>query len=451
MRVSGKRRTFSWELPLQRNREYDRRKIQKEECVLQLNKNKSVFSKHRYAVVFFLFVVLYGWLIVRRLRFWKVSDITFAYHVVDYSLGFRAQLLPGAIFYGIFGEHASETTATVYETVLLLLFFVGLSVLLERFLNRAAPRQKNAAFFLLLFYLSGPFTFAVFSDELGMLDVYWLFFSLLFFFFLEKRGLRFLIPALFVLSLLVHFSSVISYLIMFSILLLYRVCIEPEKKRQKTYLFIFAFSLSLTCGLFVFFLFNQSQDLPLSQEAFHRLLQERGSDYHIYYDYSFYNNFLGRDVVPSSVYEIANPLLRALSVILEKCRFTIRLYMDNSVNTPARLALTVLLLCPVVLFFYRNLYRLWKQKDQNKLKRFCVFLMMVQFPFTAVLGCLFSPDIIRWHTHAFLIFFTMLLYLSFCEETFREQLLQDVEDIKSNFAGCVYALSYFSSSLWAYC
>lgn len=418
---------------------------------MQPIKNRNYLSKHRYALVFFLFVVLYNWLIVRRLRFWKVSDITFSYHVVDYSLGFRSQLLPGAIFYGIFGEHAGETTATVYETVLLLLFFAGVSFLLERFLNHVEPPQKNAAFFLILLYLSGSFTFAVFSDELGMLDVYWLFFSLLFFLFLEKRGLRFLIPALFVLSLLVHFSSVISYLIMFSVLLLYRVSTESEKKRQTTYFLVFLLSIGATGGLFVFFLFNQSKDMPLSQEAFHQMLQRRGSDYYIYYDYSFYNSFSGKEVVPSSVYEIADPLRRALLVILEKCRFTIRLYTDYSVNTPARAALTALLLWPIVLFFDRHLYRFRKGPDQNKLKRFCVFLMMVQFPFTAILGCLFSPDIIRWHTHAFLIFFTMILYLTFHEEAFRRQLLQDVEKQKSSFTARVYVLAYCFSCLWAYC
>ena len=395
-------------------------------------------------------MVLYNALIVNQLHLWKVSNITFAYHVVDYSLGFRSQLLPGAIFYGIFGERASRVTASVYETVLLLLFFAGISFFLERFLLAVEQPFKPSAYVLTVFFLSGPFTFAVFTDELGMLDVYWLFFSLLFFVVLEKKGFRFLIPALFVLSLLVHFSSVLNYLILFAILLLYRISVEKEKQMRKIYFCVFGLSVLATAGLFVFFLLFHTENLPLTQEEFHQMLQDRGSSYFLYYDYSFYNQYGGAEVVPSSVLSIPSPVLRTIQMIVEKCKITMTGYRDNLEKSVTRFIIVAVILTPIVAFIYRQWLRLYKSSKGNKLKRLCSFLMMVQFPFTAVVGCLFSPDVIRWFTHAFLISFTMFLYALYHEREMREKVLDDMEQLKDVLWVKVYFLAYFIMHVMGY-
>ncbi len=416
-----------------------------------LNRGGAI-RRHRYALVCYAYLVLYHCIVVNRFQLWKVSKITFSYHIVDYkSLGFRSQLLPGSLFYGVFGSHATRTAASVYETVLILLFFLGLSFLLERFLMKIERRSRPAAAILLLFYLSGPFTFAVFTDELGMLDVYWLFFSLLFFVFLENKALRFLIPALYILSMLIHFSAVLNYLILFSILLLYRISTEPEKRKKTAYTVVFVSSLAVTAGLFGFFLLYHAEGLPLGQEDFHRLIESRGGNYTAYYDYSFYYNYMGIPVISSETASIASPFWRIVHMVLDKCSFTFRLHAQSPGNTITRLVLVVSMLTPPMCFYYKRLFRYFKNIRQNKLKRFCVFLMTVQFPFTAILGCLFSVDIIRWFTHAFLISFTLFIYVLQHEDGLRTEVFRAIEEKKTAVPAILFFLVWFFTTTWAYC
>ncbi len=405
------------------------------------DKHRSFFFEHRFAVFFFLYVVLYNYLIVNRLTFWKTSDITYAYHLVDFRLGFRASLLPGAIFNSLFGQHVSRTTATVYETVLLLLFFAGVAVLLDRLLCRVEQEKRRSAFLLILFYLSGPFTFSAFTDGLGMRDVYWLFFSWVFCFILDNKGFRFLIPILFGLSLLVHFSSVLNYLLLFSILLLYRISIEPQKNTKRCYILIFILSILATSGLFLFFLSGYAKDLPLSIDEFHQMLQEKGSNYFLYYDSALYNIYDGDDFIPPAVFDVESPVLRVIQTVYYRCFLTLKLLTKYYKDSLVRFALT-LLLVPVLCLLYKHLSHFMKQAKDNKLKRFSIFLMMVQFPFTAVLGCLLSTDVIRWFTHAFLIHFTMVIYVMYHEEAFRLPLLADIDRLKQLPATWVYFFAY---------
>ena len=411
-----------------------------------------ILQKRRYAIAFFLFTVLYHVFIVNRLEIWKVSEISYTYHIVDYGvLGFRSQLLPGAVFYGLFGERASVRAATVYETVLILLFFAGVSLFLERFMLGVEERLRPAAFVLILLYLSGPYTFAIFTDELGMLDVYWLFFSLAFFFLLERNALRWLIPVLYVLSLLIHFSCVLNYAVLFSIMLLYRASLETEKKKRVPYAVIFVLSMTASVCLFLYFLLNHAGDLPVTKEAFHETVRARGGTYTAYYDYSMFYELHGEEVVPPWVPSVGSPVMKILLTVFYKCRYTLWSYYKTLAGTLARFALAAALLSPAVCFLYRRLIRFYGTVRENRLKRFCVFLMMAQFPFTAVLGCLFSPDVSRWCTHAFLISFTMLLYVSYREEALKTQVLEAIGRLKTSPPALIYFTAYFLVHSWAYC
>ena len=411
-----------------------------------------ILHRRRYAITFFLFTVLYHVLVVNRLQLWKVSEISYTYHIVDYkSLGFRAQLLPGAVFYGLFGERASVWTASVFDTVLILLFFAGAALFLEKFILGVEEPRRPAALILLLFYLSGPYTFAIFTDELGMLDVYWLYFSLIFFFILDKKALRFLIPVLFILSLLIHFSSVISYLILFSVLLLYKISVENKKSQKICYCLILACSITATAGLFLYFLFHQSEGIPFTEDEFHLMLQDRGGSYFEYYNYSFFNKYYNEYVVPPDLFSISSPFFKGINFVFEKALFTIRLHNKALMPQLLRIVFMVLILSPILHFLYKRVIGFYRHTANNKLKQFCIFLVMVQFPFTAVIGCLFSVDITRWCTHAFLIFFTMVLYLCHHEESLKCGILAEIEEAKRSFPALVYAAAYFLAHLWAYC
>ncbi len=255
---------------------------------------------------------------------------------------------------------------------------------------------------------------------------------------------------LFVLSLLVHFSAVLNYLILFSIILLYTAANEKSKENKRAYTVIFALSIAATAGLFAFFLLHHTDDLPLSQEEFHRLINDRGGSYVAYYDYSFYYTFFERTVVSPETAAIPSPFMRIVHTVIEKCLFTFRTYAEFPQDAFLRLALAVLLLTPALCFIYKNLSVFFKSLRDSKFKRFCVFLMMAQFPFTAITGCLFSPDIIRWFTHAFLISFTMFLFLIYHEEAVRTEVFKKIESRKYGVPAYIFFLAWFFSNAWPY-
>lgn len=404
---------------------------------------KNLVINHRYALFLFFYIVAYNFIVVSQCRPWRVSEVTFSYHLVDFSFGFRSNILPGAVFYGLFGEHATRLTATVYETVLILLFFAGVSFLLEKLFLCVKRTNRKGALVLLLFYLSGPFTFSMFTKELGMLDVYWLFFSLAFFVLLDKKVIRFIIPVLFMLSLAVHFSSVLNYLIMFSIILLYRASSEKSRREKIIYLIILFLSLIATILLLLLFLFKQAQNALVSIDDFHNEMKARGSDYFIYYDYAFFNVFDGKRIV--SLSNSDRPyFFKILALIVDKSKYTFDYYRKDLIPTLLAFLFSILVLIVPASFFYSQISRFRKTIIRNRLKKLSILLTMIQFPFTIISGCLFSLDIFRWVTHAFLVSFTLFLFLIYNEESLRSSVFKSMEKVENSLPFFVLFLAYFS-------
>ena len=206
----------------------------------------------KYAAFFFAFTVLYHIIVVNRLGLWKLNDVTFSVYCVDFSFGFAAKLLPGAVFRLLFGSDASRLSVNIFAVVLVLIFFAGLSILLAKFIQRIPGEYKNSALVILFFFLTGGYTFAIYTKWVGILDTWWLLISLLFFVCLEHRRLRYFIPLIYVLSLFIHYSAIVFFLTTFSVLLLYKASITASKKEKREMLIIFAVSVVITFGLFLF-------------------------------------------------------------------------------------------------------------------------------------------------------------------------------------------------------
>ena len=355
---------------------------------------------------FFSFVVLYNFLITNGGHFWSGDLSTHTFHLVDFSVGFCTKLLPGAIYQGLFGKYTSQTATTIYETVLLLVFFGALAFVLEYILKREEGRDKEVAFFVMLLFLSGPCTFSIFTDELGMLDVYWVFFSLLFFVCLKSKWARWLIPAICFSVLLVNLSGMIAYIIMFFIIMLYKILTEDKKT---AWIILFSVSLVVTVGTFVYFLFFERSNLLLSMEEFNDLIESRGGGYYVYYDYSLYGYTFELDVktitASDSVFgnifaSIVNPIIVNFFII-----------KDFKFDYFAGAFYCIAVILPVIICIYKKIIYIIKNDGNKRQKNIALILMLIQFPFTILLGGLFSVDLTRWIAHSFIILFATSLFL----------------------------------------
>ncbi len=405
-------------------------------------------QKHRFSLFFFLFLALYHALFVKRLSPWVVDDVTFSFHAVDFSFGFATKLLPGAVFNALFGSHASRTAASVFNTVLMLLFFFGVSVFLEKMVLQTPQAQRRPLLILLFFYLSGAYTFSIFTDELGMLDSYWLFFSLFFFCFLEHKVLRYLIPLLFALSIMIHYSALLNYIVLFAVVLLYRASVAKERRERRAYLLIFSVSCVVTVAAFLFFVLAETRTL-CSMEEFHQKLEEHGSSFFLYYDYAFYDQFSGEVFLPAEVAGIGNGLQRLLLTMFYRICFNFKLAGSIGVLVPVALFGGLALLAPILCVFYRFLVHCFRE-THDSLGRFSFFLMLVQFPLTLTVAMLFSVDSNRWLTHCFLILFTLILTVLYYDKEHREFLFEQMNQYAGNLETAIYFLGYATIHFWAY-
>lgn len=392
-------------------------------------KNILFFSKQKKVNVFFAFflgIILYNFIVVKNFSVFKVDCITYTYHIVDFSIGLCSKLLPGAIFSFLFKE-VMPWHVTLVETVLLFISFAVISFFITELIFRQENKENQKTIILFsLFFITGPVTFSIFTQELGILDVYWLYFSLFFFFVISKKYLYFLIPVIYILSVSIHFSSVISYILLFSIIILYRIA--KEKNERTLLIFVLIFSVAAAAALTVFFMKNESENLNYDLEGFHNFIDSRckmeDEQYYIYYDYSLYKVPYTKDfpyesmdkalliqnsrIIPDFLCGIINSFWQQILIVL----YAYRQIPKNIIN----LIHLLTLIFPAFLFFNRFwLNKIHEAGKTDKFMAFSYFLMLIQLPFTALIGCLCSPDFVRWFAHAFLIQFAFVFYVIFSD------------------------------------
>ena len=364
---------------------------------------ESFLQRHKYAGLIFLFVFLYNYFFVNSGQLWEVSGYAYTIHLVDFSVGFHTGVLPGAVFYGLFGEYASKAAVRLYVLVLLVIFMAVLSVLLGNVVRAAVEQKRTNTIWLVLFFIMGPFTLTNCIYWFAFFDIYLFFLSVLFFICVENRIAKYFIPVIYVAAVLTHFSSFLTCIPMFTIILLYKI--TQEKEQKKNYVFILGASLFLTAGLGIYLLLNESANLRYSLEDFHAFLSERGgadyaSDDRAYYDYLFYHTVtVDADISFSDGWDASkNAFSNLFSYLIGYIRFSMKLMTLNGDEWVKKEITRLVLSLPFFGGYYLFVIRYLKKVGLNK-KTFWsqvpLLLTLLQLPF-ALLALLFSTDITRW-------------------------------------------------------
>ena len=396
----------------------------------------------KYAAFFFAFTVLYHIIVVNRLGLWKLNDVTYSVYCMDFSFGFAAKLLPGAVFRLLFGSDASRLSANIYAVILILIFFAGLSVLLSKFMLRMPQQYKNSALVLLFFFITGGYTFAIYTKWVGILDTNWLLISLVFFLCLECRKLRWCIPLLFVLSLFIHYSAIVFFLTTFSILLLYKASVTDSKKERIEMLVVFAVSVIITFVLFFFFILNESLMIG-SLEDLRKMLVQRGVENTTYQEYAFFRLWDGKSFIPDSLNHMKPSPMKFVYLFYYQAKLLFDIFLKLPEESLTMSIGGFLLVIPLVLFIM-NIYRKRMRGESTRFKRFCAFIMFMQFPFVYALAIPFaiSVDMTRYLAHGLLAIFTCLLYVLYQEEEARKTVFKQIAGYQNSLALKIYFLAY---------
>ncbi len=362
-------------------------------------KVKSLIEKHYYALFFFIFVMVYSCVIPGELKLWKTDELTLSFHAVDYSMGFCSRFLPGAI-YNFFFDSISERQASIYLTVLMVVFFAVLSVLLERLMLNVDSEYRFTALVVLLFFLTGPSTFAIFINVLGMLDVYWVFAAILFFILLSNKHTHFLLFVPFLICILVYYVTWLCYIPFFAIIVLYRISISETKKEKSILWVSLIVSVVSALGLTLYFVIFEKGNLTYTLDEFLSIFYSKNVD-PAYYGQSIYYY----DIHSDQQYGTSKFILEELYI-----RLSVNFKISNLYN---KIPLFLLLL-PIVAFIYKFLLRQIKSCD-IALKKFSFVCMMLLFAGTMAVSVIATTDLIRWTGHAFLPLFAAFLYVLYNE------------------------------------
>ena len=385
---------------------------------------------------------------------WGVDNITYAYHLVDYSMGFCTKFFTGAVYNFLF-DKIDRQYMNIFETVLIFLVFSFVSYCLSKIIcETESARDRRILFILFLLFLTGPVTFSMFFTEFGMLDVYWLYFAVIFMIFLSNKYYCWLIPLLFMLSVLVHISFSISYFFLFSMMIMYK-CSQTDKRFNRvSLLFLLIVSALLTFAAAVYFTTHESGNLNYSMNEFNLLLEQRntsGEDVYLkYYDYSLYKFVNGYYINERALIDngpetgFLSLIVKIINSMYNQLAFSVSCMDSKIIRNYSCIFIIVL---PLVFFFYK--FWAFNFKKSRGLGKLVFLAAMVQFPVTFICGSAMSPDVLRWMAHAFLIQFAFLLYVVWTD---RESSLSFINEFMSNvsrrllYPYCViYAFSFMEN------
>lgn len=405
------------------------------------NSLQKAYKNNKIAIFIFLFECIYLFLVPSNCRFWAVDNITYAYHAVDFSMGFCTKILPGAIYNFIF-KNTSAFTMNLWQTILFLLFLAAVSLMLQKVLYKY---RDTKAFWLMIFlFLAGPFTLSIFIVEFGMLDVYWVYFAIIAMAFLSDKRLEILIVPMAFLIILVHYSSIICYIPFIFLLLLYKITVSDKK--EKTILIITSvLFVSVAFASLFYFLINETGNLTYSMEDFNKILSSRGSDYFKYYDYAFYRDTSGEGYALNNYGISDNPQIsNVINVVIQQ------IILNFALTDYKKHLFKFLLMCPIVFLLYKYFFSLVKQKERSGFQRIVFVGMMAMFLVTFLGGCLFSTDIIRWASHALICLFASFMYVNYKEDKVNFKVCE--KSIKRLPAAMIisYCIIYFLTSYKIY-
>ena len=429
----------------------------------QQTEKQNIALSHRIAIGIFSVLLLYGIIIVRRCSLPTVDGVCYDFHAVDFGMGFCSKFLPGAI-YNLFVKSPSPESATVYESVLLVLFYAAVSFLLERMVFVAPEKHRPVAFVLLAFYLTGPATFAPYIYNLGMLDVYWLFLSVPFIVMLQNRYTRLVLPLLIIPAVMIHFGAMITCVPFFALLILYELTRAEENYDRRQLTAVFCAMVVLAVSTFLYFSINDRNNIKLDPAEFHQVMEARGAKESTYY-YGFYTGeeYASYDQVIHAVPEleryadapveilfpdhIDNFFVKMLNVFSYQIQMHFFIYSNLEIAemTFPLVALLFVVLLPSLVFFWWIYAQRFKEAKGKRLDRFVYFCLLVFFPFTTFGSLLISTDSTRWVYHAYLSLFTMLLYLLYRErETAYETIAALLRRIPRFAVGLYYLICFFT-------
>lgn len=253
-----------------------------------------------------------------------------------------------------------------------------------------------------------------------MLDFYWALSAAVFFAVVKNKILRFFIPLIAVFAVTCHTGGLLTFILLFSIVLLYEASREEKGSSRNVYLVLFAFTCAFSLLTFVYFTLFDEHNMKLSVAELDAFFEERGSQSH-YYICSFYREeALRRFKAPADMITSLTGGAYADGSFLEKIRDLIKIhfwlyggldYKETFISAGILLAL----LFPQLAVYYGYFSGRLKDKNEDPIARFAFFCALALVPFVTAVSFFVSTDSIRWISYSFIMLVSFFIYVQYRE------------------------------------
>lgn len=410
-----------------------------------MTKVKEKLYEHRFGLFFFGFLMVYSFVVTGEILWKTTAGITKSIYAVDFTFGFRTKLLPGAI-YNLLSDNFSDEAISLYVQIIFIACISGIAFFSEKIIKSFEKDKYSDATGIVII---GATAFTVICFEAGfiaLMDLHWIVAFIFFFLFLQNKKTYILLPVAFLYAIMSHFASVICYVPLFILIVLYKILDTDEKKEKLFLSIIFTVSTVLSVGIALYMIIFESEGMKYTLSQFHEKLMLKGVDEFFYYDSAFYRD-VAAEFYQQAILENENIIKidhtqNSLIVFLQTLIQRVQIHL--SISEHKEYLIKYIIHLPAVVFVVNNLYSFIKKTETRKLKKLIILMSPMLYIAIIVVGFLLSTDTARWFGHATIALFTLFLYFIYREESFRDLTLAKIKKIPQDVI-FVYILLYISA------
>lgn len=388
-------------------------------------KVRQKINEHRYGLIFFgVLSVLY--LVYFDFNLTEIgTSFTYSLYVVDYSFGFCSRFLPGAIFNFLCND-ISEQKMYFYLNFLMFMTFGVISLLAEKILEKTEKASRDICFWIIICMLVCFNTCYNSALLTGFLDIHWFFAVVTFFVCLSEKKLYAFIPVTFVFSIMVQFYSILNYIPLCILVLLYKIFLCNDKKEKSVLWIITIISGFLSVGILLYMMMFETQNV-IGHEEFINRLAERGVTDYEYLEFSFFRTQTGemffsnetiqqikesgKNVIVDLQQE--NKFLLMIQIIVQQIQIHL-MVTDHLYYLPE-----AIIHIPLILFVIGTLFNCVRGKLYSKQKKFVFVNIILLFFVSLILTLLLATTTIRFVGHSTLVLVIFFAFAVFYDDNYR--------------------------------
>lgn len=356
-----------------------------------MKKNSSshlLFSKYsfkeQYGMIVFLFLLF-------EFAVMKAEGTLDAWLLTHYLITYEFGVIPRGFIGSVISLFTNKITYNLiyYLSIAAFTFLISLiSLLLGKAIKTSEPDYKSSTIIFVLLFLASPLSVTyLLGGYFGRFDMYWVILSLLSLVFSKKSVLRWTVPLLCAVAIMIHQGYMLTYMPALAIPLLYEVYRNKYSKRSIALFIISCLSMIV---VFLFLQFS-AKHIPFDNPV------------------DFLNHLSKRAAFTPEITLIFSEFFCSakdwsLNVILPTL----------AIIAPRIVLIMLVFSAPLLMIFFY----VWKQSFKTAESKFLkfVFLLCAAAPCVFVVAALFAVDLDRWWAAVINNQFIFIFYFIFSKE-----------------------------------